>query len=232
MNLVSNNNNKIVQYNNKLVYFSASPYYPFTPTTDIVPLAAFNSGVDYLYCKNFSLTSNAYLTTTATFQNITVSDSTKLSFQQGGAQTQRWLIGGVYGYEDGTKCIVDYTPAPDKFKGVVMFGPSSYYTGSEENRPNMVAMVANTQNNAISAANIQVGGHCTNNNHFEFTTPLTSDLYGVYGFVSNVDSGGSYGGNMLIASAFTKSGFDFYCYATNKTNTIFNNANYQMVVIQ
>lgn len=226
----------IIYGSNNHVYGQAGTYFgiaitPFTPTTDIVPLAAFNSGTNYLYCKNFSL-SNVSNTTTATFQNISVTDSTKLSFQEGGASTAGRLIGGVYGYEGGTRCIVDWTPSRPVCRGAVMFGPSSYYTGAEENRPNMIAMVANTQNNAISAANIQIGGQCTNNNHFEFTTPLTSDLYGVYGFVSNVDSGGSYGGNMLIASAFTKSGFDFYCYKANNINTVFNNANYQMVVIQ
>lgn len=219
-------------------HFLKNEYTPFVPVTDIVPLAAFNSGTNYLYCKNFTLT-GGYTTITATFQNISVSDSRKLSFQNGGVTTGGRLIGGIYGYGGAsTSCLVDFSPGGDanKFRGAVMFGPSSYYTGAEENRPNMVAMVANTQNNAASAADIQVGGHCTNNNHFEFDTPLSSNLYGVYGFVSNVDyTAGSptkYGGNMIAASAFTESGFDFYCYAANRTNTIYDSANYQMVVIQ
>lgn len=224
-------------YNNtKLTYPGWNGYIgwgsqPFTPVTDIVPLAAFASGAGYLYNKNFSL-SNSYTTVTATFQNLNVTNSNKISFQIGAAATAGRCIGGVYAYEGGTQCRVDWTPYSNTMRGVVMFGPSSYYTGAEENRPQMVAMVANTQNNYPSAANIQVGGHCTNNNHFEFDTPLTSNLYGVYGFVSNVDRDGIYGGNLMIASAYTTSGFDFYCYGANGTRVNFDGANFQMVVIQ
>lgn len=229
----------IIYLNKYNGHFLKNECTPFVPVTDIVPLAAFNSGANYLYCKNFTL-NGASTTVTATFQNISVSDSRKLSFQNGGSCISGRLIGGIYGYGGAsTSCLVDFLPGgtANKFRGAVMFGPSSYYTGAEENRPNMVAMVANTQNNATSAADIQVGGHCTNNNHFEFDTPLSSNLYGVYGFVSNVDRGnasytGYYGGNMIGASAFTNSGFDFYCYAANRKNIAFDSANYQMVVIQ
>lgn len=203
--------------------------------TDIVPLAAYYSGnpsyLNVSYCKNFTLGGTTIIT--ATYKNLDVKDRTKLSFQNGSYRNQGYTVGGVYGYDTANQCISDFNSTVGiRGRGLVMFGPSSYYTGAESGRPQIKAMVANTQNNAISAANIQVGGHCTNNGHFVFDTPLTSNQYGVYGFVSNPDRGVLYGGCVIQASAFATTGFEFRCFAASGTRQTFNNANFQMVVIQ
>ena len=207
--------------------------------TDIVPLAAVYSGSNYFYCKNFTTPTAAGTTTwNINFKNLNVSDSTNLSFQLGG-DLGTTICGGIYGYETKTACRIDYLGYGGETRpyrmGVVMFGPSSYYTGAETGRPHIISMIANTQNNAISAANIQIGGHIEDNGtihkKFVFDKPLTSNLYGAYGFFSNVNSGNAYGGAIVRCYDMFTSGFTFNVYASNGA-TAFNNGNYQIVVVQ
>ena len=208
--------------------------------TDIVPLAAVYSGSNYYYCKNFSTpTARGTTTWTANFQNMNVADYQNLSFQLGG-DLDMPIIGGVYGYESKTRVVIDYVRPGGETRpysmGVVMFGPRSYYTGNTANMPHIVAMVANTQNNAIQSANLQIGGHIEYDNdvhkRFVFDTPLTSNLYGVYGFCSNTDSGSLYGGAIVRSYRQYTSGFTFNSFAANNSSNEFVNGNYQFVVVQ
>lgn len=203
--------------------------------TNIVPLAALYSGSNYYYNKNFAAPTAAGTTTWNTkLVNLNIADYNKMSFQLGGDLGSP-IIGGVYGYTNSTNVNIDYTSVAGELRpyrmGIVAFGPRSYFTGAESSLPHIVAICANTKNNETSAANVQVGGHCTTNNHFAFDTPLSSNLYGVYGFDSNVDSGGLYGGAIVRSYHMAVDGFDFNTYAAN-SNSNFPSSNFQFVVVQ
>lgn len=210
------------------------PGFNYSPT-DIVPLAALYSGSNYYYNKNFATpTANGTTTWNTTLTNLTISNRDKMSFQLGGDLNSP-ILGGVYGYTDSNNVNIDYTAVAGETRpyrmGVVAFGPRSYFTGAESSLPHIVAVCSNTTNNETSAANIQLGGHCTTNKYFEFDTPLSSNLYGVYGFISNIDSGSLYGGAIVRSYDLTTAGFSFNTYAIN-VNSAFPNSNFQFVVIQ
>lgn len=203
-------------------------YYPEGTGTDIVPLAACYSGSNYFYSKNFgTITAASNNTWTIPYgSNISVTDSTKLSFMLAG-DIGGPIIGGVYGYQDNANhVIIDYCSAANK-RGVVMFGPRSFYTGPESGLPKIVAQIANYDGNRTSAAQIQDGVTITaqtDYNHWvKFDTPLTSNLYGVYGLIRA-------SGPILRSYSLTNTGFNFNVMDNN--NTITNNANYSLVVVQ
>lgn len=210
-------------------------YYP--DQTDIVPLAAFYSGSNYFYSKNFG---TIQINNTATWKipfgsNINVTDNTKLSFQLGGDGSSGF-VGGVYGYNSNNEVIIDFNLNAYR-RGIVMFGPRSFYKGPETGLPKIVAMVGNFADGEYSAAELQIGGHITTGSTvaydtpFRFTTPLTSNLYGVYGFNRSDNSGSLYGGSIIRSFNLNASGFSFNCYQTNGSNK-YSNGNVGLVVIQ
>ena len=203
-------------------------YYPEGTGTDIVPLAAVYSGSNYFYNKNFgTITTGSNNTWTIPFgSNINATDRSKLSFMLAG-DIGGPIIGGVYAYHDTEALVkIDYCSAAGK-RGVVMFGPRSFYTGPESGLPKIVAQIANYAGNTTSAAQIQDGVTITaqsNYNHWaKFDTPLTSNLYGVYGLIRE-------SGPILRSYSLTNSGFNFN--VMDNKNVITNNANYSLVVIQ
>lgn len=203
-------------------------YYPEGTGTDIVPLAALYSGANYFYSKNFgTVTTGGNNTWTIPYgSNISVTDSTKLSFMLGG-DTLGPIIGGVYGYQNNANHVnIDYSYAAIN-RGVVMFGPRSFYTGPESGLPKIVAQIANYAGNRTSAAQIQDGVTITaqtDQNHWaKFDTPLTSNLYGVYGLIRA-------SGPILRSYHLTNTGFIFNVKDNN--DAITNNANYSLVVVQ
>lgn len=210
-------------------------YYP--GETDIVPLAAFYSGNNYFYSKNFgTINSNSTATWYIPFgSNLNIKDNNKLSFQLGGDGSSGF-VGGVYGYQDNTQVIIDFNLNAYR-RGLVMFGPRSFYTGPESGLPKIVAMVGNFADGEYSAAELQIGGHITTGSTanydtpFRFTTPLTSNLYGVYGFNRSNNSGSLYGGSVIRSFNLNASGFSFNCYQTNGTQK-YSNGNVGLVVIQ
>lgn len=203
-------------------------YYPEGTGTDIVPLAACYSGSNFFYSKNFgTITTASNNTWTIPFgSNINATDKTKLSFMLAG-DIGGPIIGGVYDYTSTANRVkIDYCSAANK-RGVVMFGPRSFYTGPESGLPKIVAQIANYDGNRTSAAQIQVGVTITaqtDYNHWaKFDTPLTSNLYGVYGLIRA-------SGPILRSYSLTNSGFNFNVMDNN--NNITNNANYSLVVVQ
>lgn len=204
--------------------------------TDIVPLAAMYSGSNYFYCKNFKTpitTAGSTRTWKCEFTNLNIANTAMLSFQLGGDKGNP-ILGGVYNYNTSTSCFIDYSGVNTALPytiGVVMFGPRSYYTGAETGLPHIVGAVANTTNNSAINSDLQLGGTCTSNYNFVFNTPLTSNLYGVYGFVSNPNSGNLYGGAIVRSYGLKTSGFGFNTFACNG-NSAFNRSNFQMVAIQ
>lgn len=203
-------------------------YYPEGSGTDIVPLAAVYSGANYFYNKNFgTITTVGSNTWTIPFgSNINVTDRSKLSFMLAG-DIGGPIIGGVYDYTSTANRVeIDYCSAANK-RGVVMFGPRSFYTGPETGLPQIVAQIANYDNNKTSAAQIQDGVTITAQTSFnlwvKFNTPLTSNLYGVYGLVRA-------SGPILRSYNLTNTGFNFN--VMNNKNETTNNANYSLVVVQ
>jgi hypothetical protein len=203
-------------------------YYPEGTGTDIVPLAALYSGANYFYSKNFGtvVTGGSNTWTIPFGSNINVTDSTKLSFMLA-ADLGGPVVGGVYNYTSTANNVkIDYCSAANK-RGVVMFGPRSFYTGDESGLPKIVAQIANYDGNRTSAAQIQDGVTITaqtDYNHWaKFNTPLTSNLYGVYGLITD-------SGPILRSYSLTNTGFNFN--VMNNNNVITNNANYSLVVVQ
>lgn len=206
-------------------------YYPDGTGTDIVPLAAIYSGSNYLYRKNFGPVT---IVNTATWRlpfgsNLNVTDASKLSFQLGG-DCGTAFCGGVYGYESLSSVNIDFSRSAYR-RGVVMFGPRSFYTGPESGLPQMVALIGNYNNGNYSASEIQIGGNFTNQSHFQFTNPLTSNLYGVYGFNRSVDNGNARGGAIIRSYSLNASGFDCNCFSPSGQYSI-TAGNVQMVVVQ
>lgn len=204
-------------------------YYPEGTGTDIVPLAACMSANNFLYKKNFgTITTGSNNTWTINFDNtITGTDKTKLSFMLGG-DVGGGLVGGVYGYEGtANKVVIDYNSAASR-RGVVMFGPRSYYTGPDSSLPKILAIVANSNSNATSAAQIQEGLSLTSQNGYsiyaKFDDSLTSNLYGVYGLVRT-------NGTLLRSYSYNNTGFSFNV-MNQKGDAAVNNANYSFVVVQ
>jgi len=213
------------------IYKLQYSYYPEGTGTDIVPLAAVYSANNYLYKKNFgTITTASNNTWTIPFgSNINVTDDTKLSFQLGG-DCGSAFCGGVYGYTSKTGCKIDFSRNAYN-RGVVMFGPRSFYTGPESDLPQVVAMVANYNNGPHSAAELQVGGKITTGSYFVFDTPLTSNLYGVYGLNISPNSGNAYGGGIIRSYTLTTSSFRYNCYSpSGQVN--FTNGNINVVVVQ
>lgn len=203
-------------------------YYPEGTGTDIVPLAAVYSGSNYFYNKNFgTITATSNNTWIIPFgSNINATDKTKLSFMLAG-DIGAPIIGGVYDYTSTANRVnIDYNTAAIR-RGIVMFGPRSYYTGPESGLPKIVAQIANYDGNRTSAAQIQVGVAITAQSDYnimtKFDTPLTSNLYGVYGLIRD-------SGPILRSYSLTNTGFDFN--VTDNNNVITNNANYSLVVVQ
>ena len=210
-------------------------YYP--NPTDIVPLAAFYSGNNYFYSKNFG---TIQVDSSATWKipfgsNLNVTDYKKLSFQLGGDASSGY-VGGVYGYNTNSSVTIDCNINAYR-RGLVMFGPRSFYTGPESGLPKIVAMVGNFGDGEYSAAELQIGGHITTGSTanydtpFRFTTPLTSNLYGVYGFNRSNNSGNLLGGSIIRSLNLNASGFSFNCYSTSGTSK-YSNGNVGFVVIQ
>ena len=206
-------------------------YYPEGTGTDIVPLAAVYSGSNYFYKKNFgNITTAANNTWKIPFgSNISVTDASKLSFQLGG-DCGTAFCGGVYGYDSKTGVTIDFSRNAYR-RGVVMFGPRSYFNGPDSSLPQMVALIGNYSNGNYSASEIQIGGNFTNQNHFQFTTPLTSNLYGVYGFNRSIDNGNARGGAIIRSYSMTDSGFDCNCYSPSGNYNI-TAGNVQIAVVQ
>lgn len=206
-------------------------YYPEGTGTDIVPLAAVYSGSNYFYIKNFN---NPVVTNYLTWQipfgsDLNVTDANKLSFQLGG-DCGTAFCGGVYGYESKTGFLIDFSRNAYS-RGVVMFGPRSYFNGPDSALPQMVALIGNYGDGNYSASEIQIGGHFTDQNHFEFTTPLTSNSYGVYGFNRSIDSGNARGGAVIRSYDMDASGFNCNCYSPSGQYSI-PEGNIQMAVVQ
>jgi len=211
------------------IYKLQYSYYPEGTGTDIVPLAACMSANNFLYKKNFgTITTAGNNTWTINFDNtITGTDKTKLSFMLGG-DLVGGLVGGVYGYEGtANKVTIDYNSAATR-RGVVMFGPRSYYTGPDSGLPKILAIVANSNSNATSAAQIQEGLSLTGQNSYniyaKFDDSLTSNLYGIYGLVST-------NGTLLRSYSYNNTGFTFNV-MNQKGDAVNNNANYSFVVVQ
>lgn len=207
-------------------------YYPEGTGTDIVPLAAIYSGSNYFYKKNFGMITATTSNNTWALpfdSNISVTDATKLSFQLGG-DCGTAFCGGVYGYESKTGCKIDFSRNAYR-RGVVMFGPRSYFNGPDSALPQFVAMIGNYADGPHTASEIQIGGHITSASKFVFDTPLTSNLYGVYGFNRSVNSGNAYGGGIIRSFDLTTSGFTYNCFSpSGQVN--FSNGNIQIAVIQ
>jgi hypothetical protein len=207
-------------------------YYPEGTGTDIVPLAAIYSGSNYFYNKNFGTLTATTSNNTWNIpfgSNISVTDANKLSFQLGG-DCGTAFCGGVYGYESKTGCKIDFSRNAYR-RGVVMFGPRSYFNGPDSALPQIVALIGNYSNGNYSASEIQIGGNFTNQNHFQFSTPLTSNLYGVYGFNRSVDNGNARGGAIIRSYSLNASGFDCNCFSPSGQYNI-TAGNIQMVVVQ
>lgn len=206
-------------------------YYPEGTGTDIVPLAACYSGSNYFYNKNFgTITTGSNNTWTIKIPNtISVADANKLSFQLGG-DCGTAFCGGIYNYKNKTAFNIDFSRNAYR-RGVVMFGPRSYFNGPDSSLPQIVALIGNYSNGNYSASEIQIGGNFTSQNHFKFSTPLTSNLYGVYGFNRSVDNGNALGGAIIRSYSMNESGFDCNCYSPSGQYNI-TAGNIQMVVVQ
>ena len=206
-------------------------YYPEGSGTDIVPLAACYSGSNYFYSKNFgTITTAVNNTWKIPFgSNIIVADANKLSFQLGG-DCGTAFCGGVYGYETKTGVTIDFSRNAYR-RGVVMFGPRSYFNGPDSALPQFVALISNYNGGNFSASEIQIGGKFTNQYHFQFTTPLTSTLYGVYGFNRSLDNGNARGGAIIRSYGMNASGFDCNCFSPSGQYNI-TAGNIQMAVVQ
>ena len=207
-------------------------YYPEGTGTDIVPLAACYSGSNYFYKKTFgTITKASNNTWTIPFgSNISVADANKLSFQLGG-DCLTAFCGGVYGYESKSGVTIDFSRNA-YHRGVVMFGPRSYFNGPDSALPQIVALIGNHSDGNYSASEIQIGGNFTDQYHFQFSTPLTSNLYGVYGFNRSPDKGTTARGGAIIRSYnMNEYGFDCNCYSPNGQYNI-TAGNIQMVVVQ
>ena len=206
-------------------------YYPDGTGTDIVPLAAIYSGSNYLYRKNFGPVT---IVNTAAWRlpfgsNLNVTDASKLSFQLGG-DCGTAFCGGVYGYESLSSVNIDFSRSAYR-RGVVMFGPRSFYTGPESGLPQVVAMFANYADGPHTASEVQIGGTINSAAHFTFTNPLSSNLYGVYGFNRSQNSGNAYGGGIIRSYSMTTAGFNYNCYSpSGQVN--FSNGNINVVVVQ
>jgi hypothetical protein len=161
--------------------------------------------------------------------NIKVTDSTKLSFQLGG-DCGTAFVGGVYSYTAGTGCTIDFSRNAYR-RGVVAFGPRSFYTGPDSGLPQMIGMACNFNSGPHTASELQVGGTISSNSTFIFNTPLTSNLYGVYGFNRSPNSGNAYGGAIIRTFSYTNSSFTYNCYSTS-SNVNFPNGNISFVVVQ
>lgn len=204
-------------------------YYP--GDTNFVPLAAIYSGNNYFYSKNFGTPT---IPNNSTWKipfgsKLNVTDATKLSFQLGG-DCGSAFCGGVYGYESLSSVSIDFSRNAYR-RGVVMFGPRSFYTGDESGLPQIVGMAANYNNGPHTAAELQIGGHITSASHFVFNTPLTSNLYGVYGLNISPNSGSAYGGAIIRTFNLNSAEFTYNCYSTNAQVNL-TNGNINMVAVQ
>lgn len=206
-------------------------YYPEGTGTDIVPLAAVYSGSNYFYNKNFgSITTGSNNTWTIQIPNtISIANTAKLSFQLGG-DCATAFCGGVYGYETKTSFKIDFSRNAYR-RGVVMFGPRSYFNGPDSALPQFIAMIGNYADGPHTASEVQIGGHITSASNFIFDAPLTSNLYGVYGFNRSQNSGNAFGGAIIRSYDMTKTGFTYNCFSpSGQVN--FPNGNIQIAVIQ